>query len=328
MIIKQNTLLPSGGISPSEITPRAFYQRRKVLRAMLAAPMALAASSAVLHTGNARAEAQTPTYDKPAKYTAEAGGFADITPHDKMTAYNNFYELGTGKQDPQANAHLYKPRPWQVSIEGEVAQERVMDIDDLLKLAPMEERVYRLRCVEAWSMVVPWMGYSLSHIIKAAKPTGNAKYVQFVTFNPVELFPDRANSSLPWPYLEGLRMDEAMHPLTMMVFGVYGELLPTQCGAPLRLMVPWKYGFKSGKALVALRFTEEQPETTWNAAQSREYGFYANVNPEVSHPRWSQSSERAITDSFLPTRRKTDPFNGYADQVASLYAGMDLKENF
>lgn len=316
---------------PSEITPRAFYQRRNILRAMLAAPAALVASSAAMLHTNARAEEankrQMPPYEKPAKYTADAGGFDDITPRDKMFAYNNFYELGTGKQDPAAHSHLYQPHPWQVSIEGEVEKERVMDIDTLMKLAPMEERVYRLRCVEAWSMVVPWIGYSLSHIIKAAKPTGNAKYVQFATFNPQELFPDRANASLPWPYLEGLRMDEAMHPLTMMVFGAYGELLPTQCGAPLRLMVPWKYGFKSGKALVAIRFTAEQPTTTWNVAQPSEYGFYANVNPQVSHPRWSQSSERAISDSFLPTRRQTEMFNGYP-QVASLYTAMNLTENF
>lgn len=327
MIIKQNKHSPSGGIKPSEITTAACYQRRNILRAMLAAPAALAASSAIVNAARADEGNAFPAFDKPAQYTAEAGGFDDITPRDKMFAYNNFYELGTGKQDPAAHSNLYKPRPWQISIEGEVAQERMMDIDELMKLAPMEERVYRLRCVEAWSMVVPWIGYSLSHIINAAKPTGNAKYVQFITFNPLELFPDRANSSLPWPYLEGLRMDEAMHPLTMMVFGAYGELLPTQCGAPLRLMVPWKYGFKSGKALVAIRFTEEQPTTTWNAAQPREYGFYANVNPEVSHPRWSQSSERAISDGFLPTRRPTDLFNGYT-QVANLYTNMNLTQNF
>ena len=315
----------ASGISPSEITCQTFYQRRRALRALLAAPAALAASSFVPPMS---ARASLLQYDTPEQYTADAGGFADITPADKMTGYNNFYELGTAKEDPAAHSHFYKPEPWKIAIDGEVEKPRVFDIDDLRKLAKMEERVYRLRCVEAWSMVVPWLGYSLSAIINAAKPTGNAKYVQFITFNPLELFPERANTSLPWPYLEGLRMDEAMHPLAMMVFGVYGESLPTQCGAPLRLMVPWKYGFKSGKALVALRFTEQQPKTTWNAAQGREYGFYANVNPNVSHPRWSQSSERAISDSFLPTRRKTDMFNGYAEQVAGLYAGMDLSKNF
>lgn len=311
-------------IAGSEITSPALYERRRALRAILAAPAAVAASTlAPAQRVRADALAASPSAEHPADKYPEG-----VTPKDKMFAYNNFYELGTDKGDPSAHSHYYKPRPWQIAVEGEVAKPRVFDIDDLMKLAPMEERVYRLRCVEAWSMVVPWIGYPLSAFIKAAQPTGNAKYVQFETFNPEKLFPERANGSLPWPYYEGLRMDEAMHPLAILVFGAYGELLPTQCGAPARLMVPWKYGFKSGKAMVTIRFTEKQPATTWNILQPREYGFYANVNPEVSHPRWSQSSERAISGSFLPTRRKTDMFNGYAEQVAGLYAGMDLTRNF
>ncbi len=312
-------------IPPSELTPPALYKRRKFLRAALAAPLALAAPA--IAPAKAQAAA-TPDYAPNPAFTMEARGYGTFTPKEKMAGYNNFYELGTDKRDPAANSHFYRARPWRVAVSGEVAEPLDLDVDDLLKLAPLEERVYRLRCVEAWSMVIPWMGFSLSALVKKAQPTGKAKFVEFITFNPDELFPENSNSSLPWPYVEGLRMDEAMHPLAMLVFGVYGELLPTQCGAPVRLVAPWKYGFKSGKALVAIRFLEKQPATTWNVLQPGEYGFYANVNPNVSHPRWSQASERAIGGGFLPERRKTDMFNGYAEEVAGLYSGMDLQKQF
>lgn len=309
-------------INPSEITsPALFAQRRRIIKTLAAAP-ALGMATPMI---SARAAVEHTT---PAAYSQATRGYDALTPEDKAKSYNNFYELGTGKEDPAFNHDLYSPTPWQLAVEGEVHKPRVFDLDDLRRLAPLEERVYRLRCVEAWSMVIPWLGYSLSHLVRAVEPTGNAKYVQFLTFNPEDLYPERMFRSLPWPYSEGLRLDEAMHPLTLLAFGMYGDLLPTQNGAPVRMMIPWKYGFKSGKALVTMRFTESQPNTSWNDAQPGEYGFYANVNPTVDHPRWSQASERVISDSFLPKRRDTDMFNGYADEVASLYAGMDLAANY
>ncbi|WOV91825.1 MAG: protein-methionine-sulfoxide reductase catalytic subunit MsrP [Candidatus Zeuxoniibacter abyssi] len=308
-------------INPSEITPHHFYQRRNLIKSALALPVAGL-------FGVANADTAPLAFLPNPEYTLEKRGFDTLTPQIKAQAYNNFYELGTDKDDPASNHTLYQPRPWQVEVEGEAHKPGVFDIDDLAAIAPMEERVYRLRCVEAWSMVIPWLGFSLSALLKKVEPTGNAKYVQFVTFNPEELFPDDANGSLPWPYVEGLRMDEAMHPLTLLTFGMYGERLPTQNGAPMRIIVPWKYGFKSGKALVKIRLVETQPPTSWNILQPSEYGFYSNVNPEIPHPRWSQASERVISNSFLPSRRETDMFNGYADEVASLYVGMDLKANF
>ena len=308
--------------TPSQITPPDIYHnRRRVLAAMAALP------AAGLLPAAAQEGTPLPATPNP-EYTLEARGYKDRTPRKKVLAYNNFYELGTRKEEPKFNNRLYNPSPWQVSVEGEVQKPRVFDIDDLRALAPMEERVYRLRCVEAWSMVIPWIGYSLSHLINAVEPTGNAKYVQFLTFDPVDLFPENTNNSMPWPYSEGLRMDEAMHPLTLLAFGVYGELLPTQNGAPTRMMIPWKYGFKSGKALVKIIFTEHEPPTSWNLLQPKEYGFYANVNPEVDHPRWSQAREKVITTGLWNERRDTDMFNGFADEVASLYAGMDLSKNF
>ena len=308
-----------GRIKPSEITPReAYFNRRRFLQAAgisaLANPLAQAASlipSAALD--------------------AKKSGYAVAdppTPREKAQSHNNFYELGPQKDQPARNADLYQNRPWQISVEGEVHKPRVYDVDDLLSLAPLEERIYRMRCVEAWSMVIPWIGFPLAELLRQVEPTANAKFVEFVTFHPDDLFPDDTNSSLEWPYVEGLRMDEAMHPLTLLTFGMYGELLPNQNGAPMRIVVPWKYGFKSGKALVKIRLTEEQPLTAWNAAQSSEYGFYSNVNPEVSHPRWSQSTEKAIGASLFPDRRETEMFNGYADEVAHLYAGMDLRKFF
>ena len=248
--------------------------------------------------------------------------------YKEATTYNNFYEFGTGKDDPADNAKKLKTRPWSVRIEGEVDskyKDRDVDIETLLKLAPLEERVYRFRCVEAWSMVVPWVGYSLSELGKLVQPTSKAKFVQLVTLQDEKQMPGQRDAVLDWPYSEGLRMDEAMHPLTLLCLGMYGEVLPNQNGAPVRIIVPWKYGFKSAKSLVKIRFIESQPPTSWNKSNPSEYGFYSNVNPEVDHPRWTQASERRIGEL---RRRKTLPFNGYAEQVAKLYAGMDLRKFF
>ncbi len=244
------------------------------------------------------------------------------TPLKDITSYNNFYEFGTDKGDPKRHSGSLKTRPWTVEVEGEVHKPRTFDIEELLKM-PLEERVYRLRCVEAWSMVIPWIGFELSHLIKAVEPTANAKYIQFVTLLDPEQMPGQRREILDWPYVEGLRMDEAMNPLTIMGVGLYGEVMPNQNGAPIRLVVPWKYGFKSAKSIVKIRFVEQEPPTSWNLAAPNEYGFYSNVNPTVNHPRWSQASERRIGDFF---RRKTLMFNGYEEQVASLYKGMDLKK--
>jgi len=251
------------------------------------------------------------------------------TPYKDVTGYNNFYEFGTDKSDPAEHAGTLKTRPWQVAVEGEVKRPKVYGIDDLLKLAPLEERIYRLRCVEGWSMVIPWVGYSLSELIKQVEPTGNAKYVEFVTQLSPEQMPGQRSHILFWPYTEGLRLDEAMNPLTLLTFGLYGEVLPNQNGAPVRITIPWKYGFKSAKSIVKIRFVEKQPLTAWNRAAPREYGFFSNVNPNVDHPRWSQAAERRIgEDSFFAPKRKTLMFNGYADQVAGLYAGMDLQKYY
>jgi methionine sulfoxide reductase catalytic subunit len=248
-----------------------------------------------------------------------------LTPWDDITGYNNYYEFGTDKEDPSHNATRFQSRPWKVEIAGEVTRPAVYDLDDLLKGLTPEERVYRHRCVEAWSMVVPWMGIPLGRLIDRLEPTSKAKYVEFTTLLDPRQMPGQQRGILDWPYTEALRMDEARHPLTLLVTGLYGKPLPNQNGAPLRLVVPWKYGFKGGKALVRIRFVERQPRTTWNIAAPDEYGFYANVNPEVDHPRWSQARERRIGEFF---KRKTLPFNGYTDQVASLYAGLDLRKNY
>ena len=249
------------------------------------------------------------------------------TPYQDASTYNNFYEFGTDKADPARTAGTLKTRPWTVAVEGEVKKPGTFDLDALLKLAPMEERIYRLRCVEGWSMVIPWVGWSLAELIKKVEPTGNAKFVQFVTLADKTQMPGLNSSVLNWPYVEGLRMDEAMHPLTMLAFGMYGEVLPNQNGAPLRLVVPWKYGFKSGKSIVKIRFVEKQPKTSWEEAARDEYGFYSNVNPKVDHPRWSQATERRIgEDGLFAKKRPTLMFNGYEPQVGQMYAGMDLKK--
>jgi sulfoxide reductase catalytic subunit YedY len=244
------------------------------------------------------------------------------------TTYNNFYEFGVDKDDPAREAHRLKVRPWTVRVEGLVHKPKTFDIDELLKAFPLEERVYSLRCVEAWSMVIPWVGFPLAALLKRVEPTGEAKYVEFTTLVDPEQFPGQkpglfGMSALDWPYVEGLRLDEALHPLTLMTVGMYGRVLPNQNGAPIRLVVPWKYGFKSAKSLVRIRLVREEPKTAWNKAAPQEYGFYSNVNPTVSHPRWSQATERRIGEF---RRRQTLMFNGYADQVASLYAGMDLRK--
>jgi methionine sulfoxide reductase catalytic subunit len=248
-----------------------------------------------------------------------------LTPIEDVTSYNNFYEFGLDKGDPSQNAGTLKTRPWTVAIEGEVKKPRTIDIDELLKMFPLEERIYRMRCVEAWSMVIPWLGFPLGKLIDSLEPTSRAKYVAFETLFDPKQMPGQDSSVLPWPYVEGLRLDEARHPLAILAVGLYGRTLPNQNGAPVRLVVPWKYGFKGVKSIVKIKLVEAQPPTTWNAAAPREYGFFANVNPSVAHPRWSQASERRIGEL---SRRQTLSYNGYAEQVASLYDGMDLSRYF
>jgi sulfoxide reductase catalytic subunit YedY len=249
--------------------------------------------------------------------------------YQDATGYNNFYEFGTDKSDPAANAHTLKTTPWTVDIEGLVKKPGRWALEDLMALSAMEERIYRLRCVEGWSMVIPWVGFSLAELIRKVEPLGSAKFVELVSLADPKTMPFVGSRVLQWPYTEGLRLDEAMHPLTLLAFGMYGEVLPKQNGAPLRLVVPWKYGFKSAKSIVKIRFTEKQPATAWNQAAPQEYGFYSNVNPAVDHPRWSQATERRLgEDGLLAKRRKTLPFNGYETQVAALYAGMDLKKYY
>jgi len=252
-------------------------------------------------------------------------GDEKLTPYEDITGYNNYYEFGTDKGDPKDNATHFRTRPWKVEVAGEVKRPATYDVDDLLKPYKPVERVYRLRCVEAWSMVIPWLGIPLAEMIDRLEPTSKAKFVEFTTLLDPQQMPGQQRGILDWPYVEALRLDEARHPLSLIVTGLYGKPLPNQNGAPLRLIVPWKYGFKGGKSVVKIRFTEQQPMTTWNIAAPNEYGFYANVNPEVDHPRWSQARERRVGEFF---KRKTLMFNGYADQVASLYSGMDLRRNF
>jgi len=251
------------------------------------------------------------------------------TKFESATTYNNFYEFGVNKPDPARLAHSLKPRPWTVRVDGLVHKPKTYDIDDLLRLSPLEERVYALRCVEGWSMIIPWIGFPLASLLKRAEPTGQAKYAEFTTLLDPSQFPGQRSSlfgfSLDWPYTEGLRLDEALHPLTLLTVGMYGQVLPNQNGAPVRVVVPWKYGFKSAKSIVRIRLTSEQPATAWNKAAPQEYGFYSNVNPAVDHPRWSQATERRIGEF---RRRPTLPFNGYADQVAPLYASLDLKKYY
>lgn len=313
----------------SEITPQSQYlQRRDFLQtlAMGAAGATLACWAGRDAWAAAERGGLPPLKGQPSKL-AGAMTVEAATAYKDATGYNNFYEFGLDKDDPERHAGTLKTRPWTVRIEGLVQKPQTLDIESLLKLAPMEERIYRLRCVEGWSMVIPWVGYSLSEVLRKVQPLSGAKYVEFVTLADKAQMPGLRSGVLDWPYTEGLRLDEAMHPLTLLAFGMYGEVLPNQNGAPLRLVVPWKYGFKSAKSLVAIRLTDKEPGTAWNKAARNEYGFYSNVNPEVDHPRWSQATERRIGEGGLfAKRRKTLLFNGYGDQVASLYAGMDLKK--
>lgn len=315
---------------PSQITPQRVYQQRRQLLQGVAGTVALAGLG-----GFNPAHAQVARPGKlaalPSARSAVPGAVVmdKLTPYKDVSSYNNFYEFGTDKSDPAQYAGTLKTRPWIVAIEGEVKKPGNYDLDALLKLSAMEERIYRLRCVEGWSMVVPWVGYSLAELIKKVEPTGNAKFVQFVTLADRAQMPGLSQAVLDWPYTEGLRIDEAMHPLTLLAFGLYGEVLPQQNGAPLRLVVPWKYGFKSGKSLVKIRFVEKQPKTSWEASVPDEYGFYSNVNPKVDHPRWSQATERRLgEDGLFAKKRPTLMFNGYEPQVGQLYAGMDLKKFF
>lgn len=319
MLIKK-----SEDIRSSEITPKSLYlNRRKFL-----AGAALAGAAAA--TGMALRELSSPAT------TVLAGNKIDgiqkspfsttetITPYKDVTHYNNYYEFSTEKDEPADLAKNFRTRPWKVKIDGEVGKKQELNIDEIFKIAPPEERIYRHRCVEGWSIVVPWIGFSLSELIKRVNPTSKANFVEFTTLYDLAQMPGQRRDVLQWPYVEGLRMDEAMHPLALLCFGMYGEELPNQDGAPLRVVVPWKYGFKSGKAIVRIRFTQKQPSNTWNIMAPQEYGFYANVNPHVDHPRWSQAKERRLGEFF---KRPTLMFNGY-DQVSGLYNGMDLRKNF
>jgi sulfoxide reductase catalytic subunit YedY len=317
----------------SEITPRHVYESRREMLKVLAA----GAAGPVLASWAARdAMAATPRPGKLAALNATpskvdgAVTTEKLTDYKDATSYNNFYEFGTDKADPAHNAHTLKTTPWTVEVTGLVKKPGKYTLDDLLKLSAQEERIYRLRCVEGWSMVIPWVGYSLAKLIEKVEPLGNAKYVEFETLADPKTMPFVGSRVLDWPYTEGLRMDEAMHPLTMLAFGMYGEVLPNQNGAPVRIVVPWKYGFKSAKSIVKIRFTQGEPKTAWNKAAANEYGFYSNVNPNVDHPRWSQATERRIGEEggLFAKRRKTLMFNGYEQQVGQLYAGMDLKKNY
>ncbi|KPJ90435.1 MAG: sulfoxide reductase catalytic subunit YedY [Gemmatimonas sp. SG8_17] len=293
-------------ISSSEITDEVSYHSRRKFIETVAGAAAYAAVGPLV-----------PWFQR--------GQGDELTSYDAITTYNNFYEFGTGKDDPARNAGSLRTRPWTLTVEGEVHKPGVLDMDDILKQYPAEERVYRLRCVEAWSMVIPWLGFPLANLLQAVEPTSKARFVEFTTLHDPTQMPGQKRNVLPWPYVEGLRLDEAMHPLTILSVGLYGKMLLNQNGAPIRLVVPWKYGFKSIKSIVRIRLVENQPATAWNSVAPREYGFYSNVNPEVNHPRWSQRKERRIGKLF---KQDTLMFNGYGDQVAQLYSGMDLKRNF
>lgn len=320
----------------SEITPQSLYlNRREFIKngALTLGTAGVVGSSLTWLVG------QGPPPDKPetapiplpdvspaaVAVSANYDTDEEWTPLQGVSTYNNYYEFGLDKGDPARFAHTLQTRPWTITVEGEVARPQTIDIDDLLHWFPLEQRVYRMRCVEAWSMVIPWLGFPLADLVKRLEPTGNAKFIELTTLLAPEQMPGQRLRVLKWPYVEGLRMDEAMHPLTMIAVGLYGNMLPNQNGAPLRLVVPWKYGFKGVKSIVSMKFTETQPINSWAIAAPREYGFYANVNPEVDHPRWSQATERRIGEF---QRRPTLPFNGYADQVAGLYSGLDLRKNF
>ena len=353
IILNQSKLNPSN-IQPSEITPQSVFENRREF--LKAAGYGLAAGSALLLSAKARAAAnisggvtegagrligranvtatekvafKAGARQKISGYSKTAYGAGEkLTKYEDITTYNNYYEFGTSKSDPANQATLFKTRPWAISIEGEVKKAKTISIEDLLKLAPLEERIYRMRCVEGWSMVIPWVGLPLASLVKWAEPTGNAKYIEFISAADPQSMPGVRSPILDWPYTEGLRIDEATNPLTLLAVGLYGEYLPNQNGAPVRLVTPWKYGFKGAKAIVKIRFVEKMPLTTWVKAGPSEYGFYANVNPNVDHPRWTQSSEKPIGGGLFGGRIKTKMFNGYSEQVAQMYAGLDLNRNF
>ncbi len=306
-------------VRESEVTPERLYLRRREFLALGAA----GAVGALLPRRAAGAEPEPSGAALPVSKRSDLAGGEKPTPWRDVTTYNNFYELGTEKEDPARNAGSLRPRPWTVQVDGEVKRPRTLDVDALARMFPLEERIYRMRCVEAWSMVIPWDGFPLADFVERMEPTSRAKYVKFTTLEDPAQLPGQRRRVLDWPYVEGLRIDEAVNPLPLLALGIYGRVLPNQDGAPIRLVVPWKYGFKGIKSIVRVTFTEEQPRTTWNLAGPGEYGFYANVNPAVDHPRWSQARERRIGEFF---RRKTLPFNGYGDQVAHLYAGLDPRK--
>ena len=310
-------------IKPSEITSEAAFHSR---RDILSAAVALAVLPSMVAPAQGAVLPPDGTLTDVSKWSESLGdppnSYADIT------SYNNYYEFGTGKGDPARYAHTLKPRPWSVQVTGEAAKQGTFTLEDILAPHSLEERIYRFRCVEAWSMVVPWVGFPLGDLLSRFEPTSRAKYVQFFTLAEPEQMPGLSYRVLEWPYREGLTIEEAMHPLTLLTVGVYGKALPNQNGAPLRLIVPWKYGFKSIKSIVRIHFTEREPQTSWNMAAPQEYGFYSNVNPEVDHPRWSQASERRLGGGLFATRVPTLMFNGYADEVASLYTGLDLRRNY
>jgi sulfoxide reductase catalytic subunit YedY len=318
MLIKRK-----GDLNASDITPESLYHRRREFLRGGAAALITAAAGLILPGSLAGGIGSDDPVIKP------KGPFdtdEELTPLKDVTSYNNFYEFGTDKEDPAANAGSLKIRPWTVAVEGFVRKPALYHLDDLLKPHTMEDRIYRMRCVEGWSMVIPWVGFPLASLIKRLEPTSKATYVEFTTLLDPEQMPGQERRVLDWPYTEGLRMDEAMHPLTILATGLYGrQPLPNQNGAPLRLVVPWKYGFKGIKSIVKIRFVDRQPVTAWMKSAPNEYGFYSNVNPDVDHPRWSQKKERRIGEFF---KRATLPFNGYADQVAHMYGGMDLRKNF
>ena len=319
MLIKK-----ASDIRSSEITsPDVYWSRRRFVAGAAMAGAAIATGTAFREVASpsltAQANAKIDGVQKSPFSTTEKE-----TPYKDVTNYNNFYEFSTDKYEPAGLAKDFKTRPWTVTIDGDVKKKQVLDVDAILKMAPPEERIYRHRCVEGWSIVVPWTGFSLSELVKRAEPLGKAKFVEFTTIYDPKQMPGQRTGVLRWPYVEGLRLDEAMHPLALLCFGMYGEVLPNQDGAPLRIVIPWKYGFKSAKSIVRIRFTGSQPMNSWQLAASNEYGFYSNVNPNVDHPRWSQAKERRLGEFF---KRPTLMFNGY-DQVAGLYAGMDLKKNF
>ena len=322
-------------IASSEITPRSGYEwymsRRKFLQngaaGVAAAGGAAIGAERIAEVFDPRISALAGTKLETVKSPLTTTG-ETLTSLEDITHYNNFYEFGANKTDPAKNAAGLPTRPWTVKVSGKVKAPKTFDIDALLKLRPLEDRIYRHRCVEAWSMVIPWVGYSLSELIKQCDPLPSAKYVQFLSYYNGKVEKWASESTINWPYSEGLRMDEAMHPLTLLTFGLYGDVLPNQDGAPVRIAIPWKYGFKSAKSIVEVRFTDKQPPTTWNDLAPDEYGFYSNVNPEVDHPRWSQKTERRIGLPFYAQRKTTLMFNGYGEQVASMYAGMNLKRDY